>query len=245
MGEGCMNPEPQAGRFHLLLLSTAAGLLICSGINPRDRVVWVLEVAPILIGGTVLLATYKRFGLSNLVYFLIWCHSVILVIGGHWTYADNPIFDAIQDALGLQRNYYDRLGHIAQGFVPAMIARELLLRTSPLKRGKWLFFIVLSICLALSAGYEFFEWWTAVASGDSAAAVQFLATQGDPWDTHWDMLLCLCGAVASLLILARAHDRSMAGQAMPPRKRTILFLLTFALVVAVIVASHFLAVEKA
>jgi putative membrane protein len=240
MDEGCRSGESPARRFHLLLLVTGVGLLIWSGINPRDRVVWILEVAPILIGGTVLLATYRRFPLSNLVYFLIWCHSAILVIGGHWTYADNPIFDAIQDAWGLPRNYYDRLGHIAEGFVPAMIAREVLLRTSPLRRGKWLFAIVICICLAIAAGYEFFEWWTAVATGDSESAVQFLATQGDPWDTHWDMFLCLCGAVASLIILPRAHDRSMSGHTMPPRTRILLFLLPLGFVLAAILACHFL-----
>lgn len=231
---------PTTTNFHRLLLATGLAILIWSGINPHDRVVWVLEVLPSLIGGTVLLATYKRFRLSNLVYFLIWCHSAILAIGGQWTYADNPIFDAIQDHFDLARNYYDRLGHIAQGFVPAMIARELLLRTSPLRRSKWLVFIVISICLAISASYEFFEWWTAVATGEGEAAVQFLATQGDPWDTQWDMFLCLCGATIALVTLARAQDRSMAGEGFAPPKRVAMFLLAVALVTGAIVVCYLL-----
>jgi len=231
--------------FHLYLLLTAMGVLIWSGIVPHDRVVWLLEVLPSLIGGTVLLATYKRFRLTNLVYFLIWCHSMILAVGGHWTYADNPIFDGIQDAFNLQRNYYDRLGHIAQGFVPAMIARELLLRTSPLKRSKWLAFIVACICLAISAGYEFFEWWTAVATGEGEAAIQFLATQGDQWDTQWDMLLCLCGAIAAMLTLSRAHDRSLAGEGMSPGKRLTLLAIALALVLGAIATCLWLGAKSA
>ena len=233
--------DPTTRRFHLLLLVTAAALLVWSGIDPHDRVVWLLEVLPSLIGGAVLLATYRRFRLSNLVYFLIWCHSAILVIGGQWTYAANPIFDALQEALDLSRNYYDRLGHVAQGFVPAMIAREVLLRTSPLKRGKWLSVIVVGLCLAVSAAYEFFEWWTAVLSAEGDAAVQFLATQGDKWDTQWDMFLCLCGATASLLMLSRAHDRSMAGEGMSSAVRLAAFLAALVFVVAAIVVSYVLA----
>ena len=249
-GEVAGNPDELAGvagagdratkRFHRLMLATAIGILIWSGIAPHDRVVWLLEVLPSLIGGTVLLATYRRFRLSNLVYFLIWCHSAILAIGGQWTYAENPIFDSIQQALNLSRNYYDRLGHVAQGFVPAMIARELLLRTSPLRRGKWLSFIVAGLCLGVSAGYEFFEWWAAVLSAEGDAAVQFLATQGDKWDTQWDMFLCLCGAVLALVTLSRAHDRSMVGNGMSPGARLAGFLGAFAFVALAIVVSYLL-----
>jgi len=227
-------------RFHLLLLATCLGLLAWSGIGPRDRIVWLLEVLPVLAGGAVLLGLYRRFRLTTLVYVLIWAHAAILMIGGHWTYAGNPIFSAIRDGLGLQRNYYDRLGHIAQGFVPAMIAREVLLRTSPLRPGKWLSFIVASICLAVSAGYEFFEWWAAVATGEGDTAVRFLATQGDVWDTQWDMLLCLCGAVAALVLLSGTQDRALAGQTMPARRRMALFLAMLALVVAAIVTCYVL-----
>jgi len=238
---GVAGPADQATRqLHRLMLASAVAILIWSGIAPHDRIVWLLEVLPSLIGGAVLLATYRRFRLSNLVYLLIWCHSAILAIGGQWTYAENPIFDAIQEAFNLSRNYYDRLGHVAQGFVPAMIARELLLRTSPLRRGKWLSFIVAGLCLGVSAGYEFFEWWAAVLSAEGEAAVQFLATQGDKWDTQWDMFLCLCGAIAALLLLSLAHDRSMAGRGMSAASRLAGFLTALAIVFSAIVACYFL-----
>ena len=166
-----------------------------------------MEVAPVLVGGVLLLATYRRFPLSNLAYVLIWCHAIILIVGGHWTYAEMPLFDWLKDAWSLQRNYYDRVGHVAQGFVPAILAREILLRTSPLTPGKWLNTIVVAICLAVSASYELIEWWAAILLNEGAD--QFLATQGDPWDTQWDMFLALCGAITSLLLLHRLHDRSM------------------------------------
>jgi putative membrane protein len=129
------------------------------------------------------------------------------MVGGHYTYAEMPLFNWLRDALDLSRNHYDRVGHIAQGFVPAIVAREILLRRSPLQPGKWLFFLVTCVCLAISACYEFIEWWVALASGD---AVAFLATQGDVWDTQWDMFLALCGAIASQLLLRRWHDRQLA-----------------------------------
>ena len=194
--------------LYLALLVSGIGVLTWSGIGPHDRTTWVLEVAPAVLGAALLLATYRRFRLTNLVYLLVWLHALILMVGGHWTYARNPLFDWLKEALELQRNYYDRLGHLAQGFVPAIIGREILLRTSPLRPGKWLFLIVVCICLALSAVYEFAEWGAAVALGE--AADEFLGTQGDPWDTQWDMFLCTCGAVASLLILGRAHNRAVA-----------------------------------
>ena len=199
--------------LHPLLLVSGVGVLAWSGIDPYDRTTWVLEVAPAVLGAAVLLATYRRFRFTDLVYVLVWVHAVILMVGGHWTYARNPLFGWLQDALDLQRNYYDRLGHFAQGFIPAIIVREVLLRTSPLRPGKWLFLIIICICLALSAVYEFAEWGAAVALGE--AAEEFLGTQGDPWDTQWDMLLCTCGAVASLLVLGRAHDRAVAEHTRP------------------------------
>ncbi len=135
-------------------------------------------------------------------------HGVILMIGGHYTYAEMPLFNWLRDSFDLARNHYDRLGHVAQGFIPAIITREILLRTSPLKPGKWLFFLTTCVCLAISAFYEMIEWWVAVGSGDNAVA--FLATQGDVWDTQWDMFLALCGALSSQLLLRRWHDSQLA-----------------------------------
>ena len=195
-------------KLHLLLLLTGAAVLAWSGVRPKDYPTWVLEVAPAIVGGIVLLATYRRFRLTDLAYVLIWIHAVVLMVGGHWTYAENPLFEWISQWLDLGRNHYDRFAHVVQGLVPAIIAREVLLRTSPLRRGKWLSFVVVCICLAIAAFYELIEWWVATVSGD--VAVTFLATQGDVWDAQWDMFLCLCGAVAALLVLRRLHDRQLA-----------------------------------
>lgn len=195
-------------RAHLLLLLSGIAIFVWSGIQPRDRLTWVLEVWPAAIGGVLLVATYRRFRFSTLVYTLIWLHAIILMLGGHWTYADMPLFNWLRDAFGWQRNYYDRLGHVAQGLVPVLLVRELLLRTSPLRRGGWLVTLCLSCVLAISACYELLEW--AAAMGLQQDADQFLATQGDPWDTQWDMFLALLGGVAGLLLLGRAHDRSMS-----------------------------------
>lgn len=151
--------------------------------------------------------TARRFPLTRLLYVLIALHALILILGGHYTYAQVPLGYWAQDLFDLARNPYDRLGHFAQGFVPAMIAREILLRTSPLTRSGWLFFIVCCICLAVSACYEFIEWWTAIIGGGSADA--FLGMQGDVWDTQWDMFLALCGAITAQLTLARVHDRAL------------------------------------
>lgn len=194
--------------FHWLLLVSFLAILAWSGIGPRDRFVWYLEVAPAVIGAVVLIALYPRFRFTDLVYILIWLHAAVLMVGGHYTYAEMPLFNWLRDALHLDRNYYDRLGHFFQGFVPAMIAREVLLRRSPLKPGKWLLFLVSCVALAISAVYEFIEWWVAVATGEAAEA--FLATQGDVWDTQWDMFLALSGAVLAQLFLSRLHDRELA-----------------------------------
>lgn len=194
------NIEP----LHVGLLGILLVALIWSVINPNDLFTWVLEVLPALIGLVIILMTYNRFRLTNLVYVLILVHAIILVIGGHYTYAEMPLFNWLRDTFHLARNYYDRLGHFAQGFVPAIISREILLRKSPLKRGKLLSFLVISICLAISASYELIEWGVAEATGSAADA--FLGTQGDVWDTQWDMLLALCGAVISLLTLREFHD---------------------------------------
>jgi putative membrane protein len=199
----------EARREPLVLLVVGAVLLAWSGLRPHDRFTWFLEVAPIFIAVPVLVATRRRFPLTPLAYRLILVHAVILMVGGHYTYERVPVGDWVRDALGLARNDYDRVGHFAQGFVPAIIAREILLRRTPLRRGGWLFFLVTCVCLAISACYEFVEWWTAVATGDAATA--FLGTQGDPWDTQWDMLTALIGAMTAQLVLARAHDRGLEG----------------------------------
>lgn len=194
--------------FHWSLLASFLAILAWSGVGPRDRFVWYLEVAPAVIGVVALIGLYPRFRFSDLVYTLIWMHAAVLMVGGHYTYAEMPLFNWLRDALHLERNYYDRVGHFFQGFVPAMIAREVLLRRSPLRPGKWLFFLVTCVALAISAVYEFIEWWVAVATGEAAEA--FLATQGDVWDTQWDMFLALSGAVLAQLFLSRLHDRELA-----------------------------------
>jgi putative membrane protein len=194
--------------YRLTLLVIVGAALIVSGIAPYDRTTWWLEVFPVLIGIPLLFATARRFPLTTLTYTLLAIHALILILGGHYTYARVPPGFWIQEAFGLARNHYDRLGHFAQGFVPAILARELLLRTSPLMRGRWLFVLVTATCLAFSACYEIFEWWAALAGGEAADA--FLGSQGDVWDTQWDMFLALVGAVSAQVILGRAHDRSLA-----------------------------------
>jgi len=192
----------------IFLLTIGAIALVISGIAPYDRTTWILEIFPILIAVPILLATARRFPLTPLLYRLIFIHAVVLMVGGHYTYARVPLGFWIQDALHLARNPYDRIGHFTQGFVPALIAREIFLRRSPLVRGKWLFFIVAAVCLAVSACYEFVEWWAAVLGG--SAAQDFLGTQGDVWDTQWDMFMALVGAVTAQLLLAREQDRELA-----------------------------------
>jgi putative membrane protein len=189
------------------LLVCFGAVFVWSAIRPHDYFTWFLEVFPVLIGLPLLILTYAKFPFTNLVYGLILLHAIILLVGGHYTYAEMPLFSWLRDYYGLDRNYYDRLGHVAQGFVPAIIAREILLRTSPLRSSKWLFFIVVCICLSISACYEFIEWWVALASGSDA--VSFLATQGDVWDTQWDMFLALLGAISAQVFLAKIHDRQM------------------------------------
>jgi putative membrane protein len=190
-------------------LAALSAVLVWSGIYPRDTFTWFLEVLPALLGVGILAATYSRFRFSMLVYVLVSLHAIILMIGGHYTYAEMPAFNWLRDTFGLSRNYYDRVGHFAQGFVPAIIAREVLLRLSPLRRGKLLFVIVVSICLAASAAYEFIEWWVSLAVGSAGDA--FLGTQGDVWDTQWDMFMAFGGAVIALLSLSGIHDRFLRG----------------------------------
>jgi len=191
-----------------ILLVAAIVLLALSRIGALEPGTWLMEVAPILIVAPILVLTARRFPLTPLVYRLLFVHALILMVGGHYTYAKVPLGFWAQDAFGLARNHYDRLGHLAQGFVPAMLTREVLLCRSPLERGKWLGFLVVCVCLALSATYELIEWLAAVLGGSAADA--FLGTQGDVWDTQWDMFMALIGAISALLLLSRAHDRQLA-----------------------------------
>jgi putative membrane protein len=197
-----------ATRLPFLLLAVVLAVLAWSGVAPHDRFTWLLEVAPVLIGVPLLLATGRRFPLTPLLYTLLAVHACILMVGGKYTYAEVPAGFWVSEALGLARNHYDRLGHFAQGFIPAILAREILVRTSPLRGSRWLPFVAAAFCLAFSAFYEMIEWWTAVAAGASSTA--FLGTQGDVWDTQWDMFLALVGAVTALLALSRVHDRQLA-----------------------------------
>ena len=191
--------------FHLTLLISLFMILIISGINPHDRFTWVLEVLPAIIGVTVLIFTYNKFIFTKLVYILIWIHAVILIVGGHYTYAEMPLFNWIRDVFNLSRNYYDRLGHFAQGFIPAMIIREILIRNKIVNNKAWTNFITVSICLAISASYEIIEFFVAVITGESAAA--FLGTQGDVWDTQWDMVFALIGSIFSVSVLSKYHNK--------------------------------------
>ena len=195
-------------RAHIALLIGVAIVFAWSGINPHDRLTWWLEVFPGLGGLIILAATYRRFQFTTLVYTLIAIHISILCVGGHWTYAHEPFFNWLKEVFHWSRNHYDRLGHFAQGFVPAMIAREMFIRLGVLQRKRWMPFLVLSVCLAISASYEFIEWWTALLSG--SASTEFLATQGDVWDTQEDMFMALIGAACALVFMRRLQDRQLA-----------------------------------
>jgi putative membrane protein len=196
------------GKEPAVLLALAAVALAVSAVGAHDRTTWLLEVFPILLGVPVLIATRRRFPLTPLAYRLLFLHALILMLGGHYTYARVPAGFWVQRLLGLARNPYDRLGHLAQGFVPAILAREVFLRLGVLRRGGWLFFLTACFCLSLSACYEFIEWGSAVIGG--AAADDFLGTQGDVWDTQWDMLCALIGSIVSQVTLSRLHDRQIA-----------------------------------
>jgi putative membrane protein len=189
------------------LLGGFFAIMLWSIIHPHDLFTWFLEATPALITLLILSLTYKRFRLSNLAYLLIWLHSIVLLIGAHYTYAEVPLFNWIRDTFHTHRNSYDGVGHFAQGFFPAIIAREILIRKTPLKRGFWLSFLTVCVVFAFSAFYELIEWWVSLATGSKGDA--FLGTQGDIWDTQKDMLLCLIGSILSLIFLSRTHDRSL------------------------------------
>ena len=198
---------------HILLIAVTIGLVV-SGISPKDRITWLLEALPVLTGIPIVVFTHARISLTPLVYRLLAGHAVILLIGAHYTYADVPLGRWVQDTFGFERNHYDRLGHFAQGFVPAMVIREVLLRIWPLPPSYWLFLLVCAICLALSALYELFEWCTALMLGQSATA--FLATQGDEWDTQWDMFMALVGSIVAQLSLSKLQYRQLTSLRLRP-----------------------------
>ena len=192
---------------HLVLLIAASLVFIWSLIKPHDYFTWILEVAPAIIGFIIIVSTYRAFRLSNFAYTLITIFAMILMIGGHYTYAQVPLFNWFRDIGIFNRNNYDKLGHFMQGFVPAIIAREVLIRKSPLKKGKWLYFVVVCISLAISASYELIEWITSELTGSAGDA--FLGTQGYVWDTQTDMALALVGSILALLLFHKWHDKSM------------------------------------
>jgi len=190
-----------------VLLAATMAALVYSAIAPHDRMTWVMEVSWVVIALPVLISTYGRFPLTPLLYRLLFIHALILILGGYYTYARVPLGFWFADLFDLTRNHYDRLGHLAQGFVPAILAREILVRRSPLTGSRWIPVVVVSMCLAFSAFFELIEWWSALILGAGADA--FLATQGDPWDTQSDMFCALVGAVAALALLSRLHDRHL------------------------------------
>jgi putative membrane protein len=192
---------------HLALLFIVTLVFCWSGWRPHDRFTWWLEVVPGLAGIIILLATYRRFQFTTLCYALIALHICVLCVGGHYTYARVPAFDWLRPIFGWQRNHFDRLRHFMQGFVPAMIAREVFIRLGVLNRKRWLPFLIVSVCLAISAFYELVEWWTAIIGG--LASNDFIGSQGDVWDTQEDMLFALIGAVCALLLLSYLHDRAL------------------------------------
>ena len=195
----------RAERWTVAALAMLA--LAWSGIGPHDRLTWVMEVIWVLAAWPIVVFGWQRFPLSRLLSWLLLIHACILVYGGHYTYAETPLGDWLQQGLDLQRNHYDRLGHFAQGFVPAILARELLLRCTPLRPGGWLFYLCCAAELSFSAFFEMIEWWAALIWGGDADA--FLATQGDPWDTQWDMFLALIGSICAQLLFARVHNRQL------------------------------------
>ncbi|WP_409495858.1 DUF2238 domain-containing protein [Amycolatopsis sp. cmx-11-12] len=191
----------------ILLAGVVLAVLAATGIQARSPGTWLLEVVWVLIGLPLVVALRTRFPLTRLLCWLLVLHAIVLCYGGQYTYAETPAGEWVQHWLGTQRNNYDRFAHVIQGFVPAIAVREVLLRRTPLRPGGWVAFLTVCVCLAIAASFEFVEWFSALAAGSGAD--DFLATQGDVWDTQWDMVLCLCGAVLSLLIWRRVHDRQL------------------------------------
>lgn len=200
--------ETMNSREPRILLTIIGTGLVASGVDPvADRFTWTLETFPVMLGILLLILTWRRFPLTPLLYRLLALHAVILMVGGYYTYAEVPLFNWLRDSFELSRNHYDRIGHLAQGFIPAILAREILVRRSPLPDGGWMFLFVTCICLSFSAFYEMIEWWTALLSEEAASS--FLGTQGDNWDTQWDMFLALSGAILSQLLLRNLHIRQL------------------------------------
>jgi putative membrane protein len=200
-------PPVRPSAYESVLLGLVGVVFVWSGVSPHDRFTWVLEVFPVILAIPVLIYVYPRFRFTPLVSTLIAVHAIILMVGGKYTYAEVPFGFWLRDAFGFSRNHYDRIGHFAQGFVPAMVAREIFIRRSPLRGSRWLPFLVICFCLAFSAFYELIEFWTALSTGEAAEA--FLGTQGDPWDTQWDMMLALVGGISALALLSRWHDQQL------------------------------------
>jgi putative membrane protein len=190
----------------IVILITLA-VFIWSAIKPHDYFTWFLEVVPAIIAFSILALTFKRFRFSDFIYILICFHAMILFIGGHTTYAEMPLFNWLRDTFDLSRNYYDRFGHFVQGFVPALIASEIIIRKNLINGKTWRIFFIIFTILGFSAFYEFFEWGMALATGDSATA--FLGTQGDVWDTQWDMFMCLIGSIVALATISRYHEKKI------------------------------------
>jgi putative membrane protein len=183
-------------------------VFIWSAINPKDQFTWFLEVAPALIALIMLAFTRNSYPLTTITYVFILIHCVILMVGGHYTYAEVPLFDYIKELIGSERNNYDKLGHFAQGFIPALVAREILIRNAVISTATWRNFFIVSFCLGFSAFYELIEWWVAELSGESAEA--FLGTQGYVWDTQSDMFYAMIGAISALILLGKVHDKQLA-----------------------------------
>lgn len=205
------------GRFEgWVIVGIVLAALVWSGIGPLDRGTWFMEIVWILIALPLVLLLWRRFPLTRLLCWLLVAHALVLAYGGHYTYAETPLGDWVRNWLDLNRNNYDRLGHFVQGFVPAILTREILIRRNVLRPGGWLFALVTSVCLAFSAFFEMIEWWAALILGGAADA--FLATQGDVWDTQWDMFMALTGAVLAQLLLSRRHDRQLSAVSGPVQR---------------------------
>lgn len=199
------------------LVAIVGAIFVWSAIAPADRLTWVMEVAPAVLALVILTLTRRAFALTRLAYWLIAAHAIVLIVGGRYTYAHVPIGFWLQEVFDFARNPYDRIGHFFQGFVPAIVVREILRRVTPLAPGKMLFFLVCCVCLAISACYEFIEWWAAIALGQGAD--EFLGTQGDPWDTQWDMFLALIGAALAQLVFGRTHEAQLGDVRWPREPR--------------------------